>query len=111
MSERRRATVGCVPSEDRASTTHLLNRTTLEPFKVALSSALRTTDHENPSLSERFVELRPGIVGTLEAKVNHLVTGRRGVGKSTTLAILQERARRDGSEVIFVDVETHKDRA
>lgn len=39
------------------------------------------------------------------------MTGRRGVGKSTTLAVLQQRARQDGSEVIFVDVETHKDRA
>lgn len=89
----------------------MLTRESLEPFKGALSAALRTTSEADESLSNRFVELRPGIVETLNSKVNHLVTGRRGVGKSTTLAVLQRTAESEGSGVIFVDVETHKSRA
>ncbi|MCH7229937.1 ATP-binding protein [Glycomyces sp. L485] len=50
------------------------------------------------------------MVATLESTVNHLVTGRRGVGKSTTLAVLQRRAEQAGAKVIFVDVEQHKSR-
>lgn len=89
----------------------MLNRDTLQPFKAALSAALRTTNQADDVLSERFVELRPGTVATLESAVNHLVTGRRGVGKSTTLAVLQRRAEERGARVIFVDVETHKSRS
>jgi signal recognition particle GTPase len=100
-----------VPSSEVISTPRQLSRDTLDTFKVSLSSALRTTDHADETLSQRFVELRPGTVAALEAKVNHLITGRRGVGKSTTLAVLQQRAQQQGAQVIFVDVETHKTRA
>ncbi|WP_156376801.1 type IV secretion system DNA-binding domain-containing protein [Yonghaparkia sp. Root332] len=62
------------------------------------------------ALVRRFVELKPGLIATLLAPVNHLLTGRRGVGKSTTLALLQKRAEEVGDWVIFVDIETHKDR-
>ncbi|MGW1211250.1 ATP-binding protein [Streptomyces sp. NPDC002499] len=72
---------------------------------------MRTTNQADDVLSDRFVELRPGTVATLESAVNHLVTGRRGVGKSTTLAVLQRRAEEQGARVIFVDVETHKSRS
>ena len=37
--------------------------------------------------------------------------GRRGVGKSTTLAVFKQRAEKAGDRVIFVDVESHKDRS
>ncbi len=89
----------------------MLTRDTLQQFKSALSAALRTTGHADEALSNRFVELRPGTVATLESGVNHLVTGRRGVGKSTTLAVLQRSAEKQGARVIFVDVETHKSRS
>lgn len=89
----------------------MLTRDNLHSFKAALSSALRTTSHADDFLSDRFVELRPGMIATLESSVNHLVTGRRGVGKSTTLAVLQKRAEAQGARVIFVDVETHKSRS
>ncbi|MFH9977880.1 hypothetical protein ACH4ND_01200 [Streptomyces sp. NPDC017179] len=89
----------------------MLDRDNLQSFKAALSAALRTTNQADDVLSDRFVELRPGTVATLESTVNHLVTGRRGVGKSTTLAVLQRRAEEQGARVIFVDVETHKSRS
>lgn len=89
----------------------MLDRNNLQSFKAALSAALRTTNHADDILSDRFIELRPGTVATLESAVNHLVTGRRGVGKSTTLAVLQRRAEAQGARVIFVDVETHKSRS
>lgn len=89
----------------------MLHRDNLQSFKAALSAALRTTNQADDALSDRFVELRPGTVATLESAVNHLVTGRRGVGKSTTLAVLQRRAEERGARVIFVDVETHKSRS
>lgn len=89
----------------------MLDRDNLQSFKAALSAALRTTNQADDALSDRFVELRPGTVATLESSVNHLITGRRGVGKSTTLAVLQRRAEQGGARVIFVDVETHKSRS
>ncbi|MFD8534909.1 P-loop NTPase family protein [Streptomyces rubrogriseus] len=89
----------------------MLDRNNLQSFKASLSAALRTTNQADDVLSDRFVELRPGTVATLESAVNHLVTGRRGVGKSTTLAVLQRRAEEQGARVIFVDVETHKSRS
>jgi len=88
----------------------LLTRENLENFKASLSAALRTTSTADDALSDRFIELRPGTVATLKSGVNHLVTGRRGVGKSTTLAVLQRRAQAEGARVIFVDVEQHKSR-
>ncbi|MBM4729158.1 hypothetical protein GS446_21365 [Rhodococcus hoagii] len=47
----------------------------------------------------------------MQSSTNHLITGRRGVGKSTTLAVLQRQAELEGAHVIFVDVETHKARS
>lgn len=88
-----------------------LDRQSMERFKGELSSAIRTTAEADDALARRFVELRPGAVAALSAPVNHLLTGRRGVGKSTTLALLQRKAEEDGDRVVFVDVETHKDRS
>jgi len=89
----------------------MLNRETLQSFKGALSAATRTTSAADDALAKRFVEQKPGLLATLQSSVNHLVTGRRGVGKSTTLALLQREAEEAGDWVIFVDVETHKDRS
>ena len=89
----------------------MLNKENLSDFKGALSAALRTTNRADEGLSARFVELKPGIMSTLRSPVNHLLTGRRGVGKSTTLALLEKTARESGDWVVFVDVETHKSRA
>lgn len=98
------------PTGTSTQGTALLTKENLQAFKAALSAALRTTNQADEALSDRFVELRPGTVATLESAVNHLVTGRRGVGKSTTLAVLQRRAEQAGATVIFVDVEQHKSR-
>lgn len=89
----------------------MLTRETLGDFKVALSEALRTTDQQDTTLRERFIELTPGTIGQLQTDVNQLLSGRRGVGKSTTLAVLQQEAEKGGRRVIFVDVESHKLRA
>lgn len=89
----------------------MLTKENLSEFKGALSAALRTTSRADDVLSARFVELKPGIMSTLRSPVNHLLTGRRGVGKSTTLAVLEKAARENGDWVVFVDVETHKSRA
>lgn len=89
----------------------MITEDNLAAFKGALTRALRTTDKADSKLSARFVELRPGLIESLRAPVNHLVTGRRGVGKSTNLAVLEHKARGSGDWVIFVDVETHKSRA
>jgi hypothetical protein len=89
----------------------MLTRESLGTFKAALSEALRTTDQHDPSLRQRFVEPTPGTIDTLQTSVNQLLTGRRGVGKSTTFAVLQQEAESNGRRVIFVDVESHKGRA
>ena len=105
--------VGSITYHSVVTTTagvQLLTRENLENFKASLSAALRTTSTADDALSDRFIELRPGTVATLKSGVNHLVTGRRGVGKSTTLAVLQRRAQAEGARVIFVDVEQHKSR-
>lgn len=88
----------------------MLNKDNLQAFKAPLSAALRTKNQADDALSERFIELRPGTLGQLESAVNHLLTGRREVGRSTTLAVLQRRSEEHGARVIFVDVETHKSR-
>ena len=89
----------------------MLTRENLGAFKVALTEAIRTTDQQDAALADRFVELTPGTIGTLESDVNQLLTGRRGAGKSTNLAVLQQQAESGGRKVIFVDVESHKLRA
>ena len=89
----------------------MLTRESLGTFKAALSEALRTTDQHDPSLRQRFVEPTPGTIDTLQTSVNQLLTGRRGVGKSTTFAVLQQEVESNGRRVIFVDVESHKGRA
>lgn len=88
-----------------------LSRETLGDFKVALTNALRTLEQRDAHIKLRFIELRAGIIALLSTSVNHLLTGRRGVGKSTNLAVLQQTAEETGTKVIFVDVESHKERA
>jgi hypothetical protein len=89
----------------------LLTQTTLGPFKKALTDAFRTTDQQDKTLAPRFIDMNPGNLDLLQAKVNQLLTGRRGVGKSTTFAVFQQSVEQQGAKVIFVDVESHKLRA
>jgi len=89
----------------------VLTQDNLSDYKQVLTEALRTTGRADDALSDRFVEFKPGLMATLASPVNHLLTGRRGVGKSTTLAILERQAQEKGDWVVFVDVETHKSRA
>lgn len=91
--------------------TRMLTRETIGDFKVALSEALRTTDQEDPTLRERFVELRPGTIGTLQTDANQLLSGGEEWVKSTTLAVLQQEAEKSGRRVISVEIESHKLRA
>lgn len=88
----------------------MLTKTSIELLKGVLAAASRTTMKANRKLSHRYVELTPGMVPTLMAPVNSLVTGRRGVGKSTTLALLQREAEKKGHAVVFIDAETYKER-
>lgn len=99
------------PPPRRISWPLVLTQENLAEYKQALTEALRTTGRADDGLSARFVELKPGLMATLASPTNHLLTGRRGVGKSTTLAILQRLAQERGDWVVFVDVETHKSRA
>lgn len=89
----------------------VLTQENLSGYKQALTEALRTTGRADDALNERFIELKPGLMATLASPTNHLLTGRRGVGKSTTLAVLQRLAQEKDDWVVFVDVETHKSRA
>lgn len=89
----------------------MLTRDNLQDFKAALGDAARTLDEDDPRLRSRYVELRPGMLKQLHSTNNHLLAGRRGVGKSTTLAVFKQRAEAAGDRVIFVDVESHKDRS
>jgi hypothetical protein len=56
------------------------------------------------------VELRPGIEDTLKAQRHHLITGRRGTGKSTLLHVVRRRLRQEGSPVAVIDMEKYKGR-
>jgi len=94
----------------KADKEHLLTKDDLKAFKEALSAALRTTKHADEVFDNRFIELRPGTIASLRSPANHLLTGRRGVGKSTTLAIFQRRAEHENARVIFVDVQLHRSR-
>lgn len=82
----------------------------LGPLKEALAEAARTDEANAESAVARFIELRPGIQETLLARRHHLVTGRRGTGKSTLLHVVRQRLRQDGSPVAVIDMERYKGR-
>lgn len=80
------------------------------PLRKALAEAERTDESNAASAIERFVELRPGIQDTLESKRHHLLTGRRGTGKSTLLTVVRHSLRQHGAPVAVIDMEKYKGR-
>jgi hypothetical protein len=82
----------------------------LGPLREALAEAART-DESNADLAvKRFVELRPGHEDTLRARQHHLITGRRGTGKSTLLHVARTHLRQSGAPVAVIDMEKFKNR-
>ena len=59
----------------------MLSQDNLEHFRRALAVALRTTREADDSLNDRFVELRPGMLGTLELR---LITSSQDVEASAS---------------------------
>jgi hypothetical protein len=82
----------------------------LGPLKQALAEAARTDESNAARTIARFVELRPGIQETLMAQRHHLLTGRRGTGKSTLLQVVRQRLRDQGAPVAVIDMERFKGR-
>jgi hypothetical protein len=78
--------------------------------QALLAEAVRTTDSTPETMLTRFVEVRPGVERELLAKTNHLLTGRRGVGKSTLLFRARVALRGQGTPVVSIDMESFKHR-
>jgi hypothetical protein len=56
--------------------------------------------------TNRFVPPRPGIVGEAAARRHQFVFGRRGVGKSSLLRVVEKEVGAKGGPVAFIDLET-----
>lgn len=82
----------------------------LGPLREALAEAARTDESNAERAVERFVELRPGHEDTLRARQHHLITGRRGTGKSTLLHVARVHLRESGAPVAVIDMEKFKNR-
>lgn len=80
-------------------------------MKGLLANAVRTDEGSSSSVTPRFVELRPGIAETLGASRHHLLTGRRGTGKSTLLHVLRAQLTESGIPVATIDMEDYSGRA
>jgi len=78
--------------------------------KKALAEAARTDESSADRVASRFIELRPGMTDKLAARRHHLLTGRRGTGKSTLLHVVRKRLVADGIAVATVDMERFKGR-
>jgi hypothetical protein len=76
----------------------------------ALAEAARTDESNADQAVNRFVELRPGISDRLLARRHHLLTGRRGTGKSTLLHKVRNTLHGQGKPVAVIDMEQHKGR-
>jgi len=77
----------------------------LGPVGKALEKAARTDSSTAKSVVPRYVQMRPGIQDKLEAERHHLLTGRRGTGKSTLLFVLREHLASQGIPVVTLDME------
>jgi len=77
----------------------------LGSVRKALEEAIRTDASTAKSVVPRYVELRPGIQDRLEAERHHLLTGRRGTGKSTLLHVLRQHLGSDDVPVATLDME------
>ena len=82
----------------------------LGPLREALAEAARTDESNADRAVGRFVELRPGHEDTLRARQHHLITGRRGTGKSTLLHVARAHLRDSGAPVAVIDMEKYKNR-
>ncbi|MEU4386877.1 hypothetical protein [Promicromonospora sp. NPDC023805] len=82
----------------------------LGPLREALAEAARTDESNAERAVERFVELRPGHADTLRARQHHLISGRRGTGKSTLLHVVRVHLRESGAPVAVIDMEKFKNR-
>lgn len=82
----------------------------LGPLREALAEAARTDEANAERAVERFVELRPGHEDTLRARQHHLISGRRGTGKSTLLHVARSHLRQSGAPVAVIDMEKFKNR-
>lgn len=82
----------------------------LGPLREALTEAARTDESNAERAVERFVELRPGHADTLKARQHHLISGRRGTGKSTLLHVVRVHLRESGAQVAVIDMEKFKNR-
>lgn len=77
----------------------------LGPVRKALAKAARTDEATAATVVDRYVELRPGLQDKLEAERHHLLTGRRGTGKSTLLFVLRHHLKEQGVSVLTIDME------
>ena len=75
-----------------------------------LLAALAEAARADRRTAARFVEPRIGILAETATRRHQFVLGRRGVGKSTLLRKIESRGHDSNSAVVFVDVETLRDR-
>lgn len=79
-------------------------------LRESLAEAARTDESTIDRVVARFIELRPGIDDKLGARRHHMLTGRRGTGKSTLLHVVRKRLEKKGVAVATVDMERFKGR-
>lgn len=82
----------------------------LADLREGLAEAARTDELNAARAVERFVELSPGHESTLRARQHHLLSGRRGTGKSTLLHVVRAHLRTSDVPVAVVDMEKFKNR-
>ncbi|MEJ7787566.1 MAG: hypothetical protein WKF96_22400, partial [Solirubrobacteraceae bacterium] len=75
-----------------------------------LLAALAEAARADRRTAARFVSPRIGILEETATRRHQFVLGRRGVGKSTLLRKIESREQEAQSTVIFVDIETLRDR-
>lgn len=79
-------------------------------LRTAVAEAARTDQTNAGEVSDRFVEISVGLVSKLSAKRHHLLTGRRGAGKSTHLHYVRRQLDARGTAAPLIDMEVFKDR-
>jgi hypothetical protein len=75
-----------------------------------LLAALAEAARADRRTAARFVPPRIGILEETATRRHQFVLGRRGVGKSTLLRKIESREEEAQRAVVFVDVETLRDR-
>src|SRR6266545_2158735 len=76
----------------------------LQKLLPALAEAARA----NQQTVERFVPPKVGIVNETASRRHQFILGRRGVGKSSLLRMVERDSKSAGSAVAFIDLETLK---